>query len=265
MKTMRWTTSRLFRLVSFLSLPFILLILGSSICVHGGLLPFYAETYAPVLILGPLSLISSVLLVLFQLVALIRMEGDSVPRWREWCCTIFLCVFFISSFACCRALFCSHSTDDYPPTPYISQGVLPLLEQMEEESPDLSVQKPIPEAPDLMMGDFVYIEKSPLRPRFLILRQDGNNGEWYHIMYWEFYSETLAAEYAQFRLQTGQQEGGTLEAVQGLEDTFYGHTVDGWETMLAHQGKRVTQVTYDGEKALRPCVERWRAAILPAD
>lgn len=263
MKTMRWTTSRLFRLVSFLSLPFVLLILGSAIHVYGGLLPFYAEVYAPVLILGPLSLISSALLVLFQLVALIRMEGDSVPRWREWCCTIFLCVFFVSSFACCKALFGSHSVDDHPPTPYISQGVLPLLEQMEEADPDFSVQKPIPESPDLL-GGFINIYKSPLRPKFLILRQDGDNGEWYNIMYWEFYSEALAADYAQFCFQRGQAEGGTLEAVQGLEDTFYGHTVDGWETMLAHQGKRVTQVTYEGEKSLRSCVARWREAILPA-
>lgn len=264
MKTMQWTTSLLFRSVSFLTLPFILLILASGIDNCGGLLPFYAEVYAPALILAPLSLVSSVLLVLFQVVSLIRREGDAVPRWREWCCTIFLCVFVVCSFACCKALYGPHRVNDHPPTPYISQGVLPLLEQMEEEAPDFSTQKPILENPDLW-GDFVNIEKSPLRPRFLILRQDGENGEWYHIMYWEFLSEKTADDYAQYRLQRGLDEGTTLEATPGLEDCWYGHTLEGWEVMLAHQGKRVTQVTYDGEKALRPCVERWRAAILPAD
>ncbi len=90
--------------------------------------------------------------------------------------------------------------------PYISQGVLPLMEQLEEETPDFSVQQPV-------KNGFVDIGSNFFVPTYLILRQDGGGGEWYHILYTELRREDLAEVYAGELAKGAEKEGWTLQPV----------------------------------------------------
>lgn len=139
--------------------------------------------------------------------------------------------------------------------PYISQGVLPLMEQLEEETPDFSVQQPV-------KNGFVDIDSNFFAPTYLILRQDGGGGEWYHILYTELRRENLAEVYAGELAKGAEKEGWTLQPVDGGLSWIAEYPQEGKEAVLLfHQGNVVVKVTYHGSKDLVSRAAAWEAAL----
>lgn len=143
--------------------------------------------------------------------------------------------------------------------PYISQGVLPLMGQMEEENPDFSVQQPV-------KNGFVNISRNFFAPTYLILRQDGRGGEWYHILYTELCGENLAKTYAEEISQKAEQEGWDLQAVDGGVYWIAEYPQEGNEEVLLFcRGNVVVKVTYHGSKELFSCATAWEMALFPEE
>lgn len=141
--------------------------------------------------------------------------------------------------------------------PYISQGVLPVMEQLEEDTPDFSVQQPV-------TNGFVNIGSSFLAPTRLILRQDGPEGEWYHILYQAARWEALAENYARRTVRAAEREGWTPQPVEGGYSWTATYEVEGREEiLLLRQGAVVVQVTYHGPKNLIAKAPVWRTAFFP--
>lgn len=141
--------------------------------------------------------------------------------------------------------------------PYISQGVLPLMEQIEDEPPDFSVQQPV-------TNGFVNLDSNFFAPTYLILRQDGGGGEWYHILYIEFCREGLAKAYVRELAQGAEKEGWTLQQIDGGLSWVAEYPQEGMEEVLLFwQEKIVVKVTYHGPKNLLSCAPEWEEALFP--
>lgn len=181
-------------------------------------------------------------------------EGDSTQERRVWSrvCLIGFCVCFLVG-----VYQDFHGWKDLDQTPYVSEGVLPLMEQMEEAEPDFSVQLPV--AGDL--DGFVLTNHGALSPVSLILRQDGQDGEWYHIFYREFVGQPLAEAWAESRVQEARSQGASPRQ-EGEALYWWDESMEA-EVLLYQQDKRAVQVTYAGPKELLSCQALWQKALFP--
>lgn len=223
-----------------------------------GILAFLAEEgddWTLLKILAPCFLLAFGLLEL-RLYHRLPVEGDPTQERRVWSrvCLIGFCVCFLVG-----VYQDFHGWRDLDQAPYVSEGVLPLMEQMEEEKPDFSVQLPV--AGDL--DGFVMTNRGVLSPASLILRQDGQDGEWYHIFYREFVGQPLAEAWAESRIQEALGRGASPRQ-EGEALYWWDESMEA-EVLLYQRDKRVVQVTYAGPKALLPCQDAWQEALFPGE
>ena len=223
-----------------------------------GILAFLAEEgddWTLLKILAPCFLLVFGLLEL-RLYHRLLVEGDPTQERRVWSrvCLIGFCVCFLVG-----VYQDFHGWKDLDQAPYVSEGVLPLMEQMEEEKPDFSVQLPV--AGDL--DGFVMTNHGVLSPTSLILRQDGQDGEWYHIFYREFVGQPLAEAWAESRLQEARGQGASPRQ-EGEALYWWDESMEA-EVLLYQRDKRAVQVTYAGPKALLPCQAARQEALFPRE
>lgn len=137
------------------------------------------------------------------------------------------------------------------------QGVLPLLGQLSEETPDFSTQQPLTDG-------FVSDASNFFAPLLLILRQDGPAGEWYHIHYCDLRKESWANRYAAEQTQLIKDQGGTAQETAAGQGWVMASDSGGTEQkLLFSSGTTVVQVTYYGNEDLLSHAAPWETALFP--
>lgn len=149
--------------------------------------------------------------------------------------------------------------DSLETTPYLPGKVLPLMAQLEEEAPDLSVQQVVP------ASDGVATYRHWYDPKTVILRQDAGDGAWYHIFYRKIPSAKLTQAYAQALMEEAQEMGCTLEPLGA--GVYWDNDPIGEgkpaEVLLLWQGDEMVKVTYVGPLDLHAHGAAWSQALFP--
>lgn len=233
---------------------------GLSLREYGGALGYVVET--GVLRAGANALVFCVALLfsLYHLVMYVRCyrptQGNPPEKKGRAVNFVFLAVALLGLVV---SLTQNGSMVDRMEPPYLSGRVLPLMEQLEEETPDLSTQQAV-------SSGFVCTNRYLAAPSLLILRQDDpESGGWYHILYRKLYFPKLAQAYVQTLLQEAAEQGCTPQPLG--EGVYWDNDPIGAgkpaEVLLLCQGDEVVRVTSAGPWDLRAHGEAWSQALFP--
>lgn len=258
LKAMERKTAKYWMMLSVILFVLLLLTWRARICSAGGLVTWLTEEGLLISFLWTFLCIVCLLLV-FCFWSRCRLRPESKGRaekgtnvWTIFCIAVSLCL-LISAY--------HHSAQEnrmpFGGDAYISHGVLPVLEQLREESPVFLAQKPVEDG-------FVNIDGNFFAPVRLILRQDGAGGEWYHILYAELRWDDLAEIYAREMTKAAEKEGWILQPVDGGLSWIADYPREGEEVVLLfHRGSVVVKVTYHGPEDLVSRAAQWKTAFFP--
>lgn len=186
---------------------------------------------------------------------------------KNWVMRILVILLLLSQAAVLLLTYVVDTGRPAEEVPPLDQGILPLMAQIEEEAPDFSVQQALPQKPEgeEVFQDFVIVENAPFASPFLILRQDGEKDEWYHILYAKPLTQGLAKAYVQEKIWW--EENLYHAKYETIEEGRFWMAKPQEENpeqiLLFLHDNVVAKVTYCGPKDLLSRAQAWEGAIFP--